>query len=184
MIEEGGVVIEQESVENDTAKQATVSPAPTHTTTRSRKQDLGSMVSNDEKEIVEKRNSRRKQELIPTSTRPTRSSARNSDVSSIEVKISEDEDMEHDDDVEGDDHEDDSNAQDDDIESKIIEITGEEFADDIDDADAGATRASKRGRATGRASRSAAPTGNQRNSKASEDESSSPARKSARIARK
>ncbi|XP_015792482.1 sister chromatid cohesion protein PDS5 homolog B [Tetranychus urticae] len=184
VIEEGGVVIEQESVENDTAKQATVSPAPTHTTTRSRKQDLGSMVSNDEKEIVEKRNSRRKQELIPTSTRPTRSSARNSDVSSIEVKISEDEDMEHDDDVEGDDHEDDSNAQDDDIESKIIEITGEEFADDIDDADAGATRASKRGRATGRASRSAAPTGNQRNSKASEDESSSPARKSARIARK
>lgn len=184
MIEESGVVIEQESVDNDT-KPSIAAPVPTQTT-RSRKQDLGSMVSNDnnDKEVIEKRtSSRRKQEIIPISTRPTRSSTRNSD-NVVTVEVKEDDDLNDNNEGDGEDLEDDSNAQDDDIESKIIEITGEGYLDEVEDSDTGTTRGSKRGRASARASRSSAPTGNQRNSKASGDESSSPARKSARIARK
>ena len=188
MIEEGGVVIEQESVDNDTSKQSTATPVPTQTT-RSRKQDLGSMVSNDnnDKEVIEKRtSSRRKQEIIPISTRPTRSSTRNLDnVVAVDVKDEDGhDDLEDNNEGAEEDLENDDNAQDDDIESKIIEITGEDYLDDVEDSDPGTTRGSKRGRASGRASRSTAPTGNQRNSKASGDESTSPARKSARIARK
>jgi len=183
---EEGLVIEQENIEQDKndVKQLSGNQVSINQQPRSRKQDLAAVITNEnDKEVSDKKVTRRKQEVItstPVSTRPTRASAR-AVASVIAAELAAEAEVENE-----------ENDQDRDMiqltetETEVTTVTTQEKdifeeKEDNGEIEDTATNASGRGGKRKAATKSAKTSSQVTKS---DEDGTSPTRKSARIARK